>query len=236
MVVLNNKQEDTSASLAASQTYSNGFTVYEGITASDFWAWTLSVDMPEGLVGSDYILYQWATMTNQDDPTEVYTVACKRTIGDDETFSVEVFTQDDTSSTVLFPAETNAEVYGKAWTDQAPDYKEEDDDHSWVATNDHHTLVGDSETDGNKIYACYLALELPKIGRNPADFDKTYDMTLGARLYENDSATTFTTIPSSTSSFEYPQPADFEVEEQVEGAYALFASTMAALAVLFMAF
>lgn len=193
--------------------------------------------MPEGMFGSDYVLYQWATMVNQNDAEEVYTVACKRTIGDDETFSVEYFTQDSTSSEALFPADTNADVYGLTWSTQAPDYKEEDDDHSWIATSDHHTLVGDSDTEANKIYACYVALELPKIGRNPADFDKTYDVTLGARLYESDSATEYTTIPSATSSFDYPLPSDFESDAQVEeGAYALFASTIAALAVLVMAF
>lgn len=78
-------------------------------------------------------------------------------------------------------------------------------------------------------------MELPKIGRNPNDFNKVYDVHIGARLYENDSATEFTTIPMSSSSFEYPEPPAYEVA-QTEGAFALFASTMAALAVLFMAF
>jgi len=70
----------------------------------------------------DFVLYQWATLTNADDATEVFTIACKRTIGDDETFTVEYFTQDDTSTEVLYP--DNAEVTGMTWDTQAEDYKE----------------------------------------------------------------------------------------------------------------
>jgi len=227
-----NKQEE--ATFSASQTYSNGFSTYDGLTASDWWVWTLSLDMPEGLVGSDYILYQWATMINQDDAEDTFTIACQRTIGDDETFAVRIYSQDSTSQTALYPDDAD-NVVDKMWDGQAPDYVEEDEDHVWQATSAYTTLVGDSETDGNKIYACYLAKELPKIGRNPADFDKTYTVHVGARLYESDSATTFTTIPMASSSFEYPEPPAYAVAT-TEGAFALFASTMAALAVLFMAF
>lgn len=185
------------------------------------------------MFADDYVLYQWATLTNQADASEVFSVGCKRTIGDDDTFVVDYFAQDAQSSTALYPAETNAEVWGLTWDAQAPDYKEDDEDHAWVGTNEHHELVGASDSDANKIYGCYVAMELPKIGRDPNDFGKVYDVVVGARLYESDSATTYTEIPSSSSSFEYPEPASYAV---AEGAYALFASTMAALAVLFMAF
>jgi hypothetical protein len=151
--------------------------------------------------------------------------------------SVDIYTQDSTEQTALYPDDAD-NVVGLTWDAQAPLLKEEDEDHDWQATSDYTSLVGDSETDGNKIYACYLAKELPKIGRNPGDFDKTYDVHVGARLYESDSATTFTTIPMATSSFEYPEPPAYAVAATSveEGAFALFASTMAALAVLFMAF
>ena len=229
-----NKQE--TASFSASQSYSNGFSTYEGITASDWWTWTLSLDMPEGLVGSDYVLYQWATMINQDDAEDTFTIACERTIGDDTTFAAFIYTQDSTSQTALYPDDAD-NVVGFTYDAQAPDYLEEDEDHVWQATSDYTSLVGESDTDGNKIYACYLAKELPKIGRNPGDFDKTYTVHVGARLYESATATTFTTIPMASSSFEYPEPPAYAVAATTtEGAFALFASTMAALAVLFMAF
>jgi len=232
MGMRNRQETTTSTDISASQTYSNGFSTYEGLTASDWWVWTLAVDMPENMIGDDYILYQWATLIDQE-TAETFSIGCKRTMGDDLTFAVDVYTQDSTSQEALYP--DNAEVVDKTWDAQAPDYKEEEEDHVWQATSAYTTLVGDSETTNNKIYACYLAKELPKIGRNPADFDKTYTVHLGARLYESDSATTFTEIPMVSSSFEYPEPPSYAVAA-TEGAFALFASTMAAIAVLFMAF
>lgn len=228
-----NKQE--AAPLTASQSYSNGFSLYDGITASDWWTWTLSVDMPVGMVGDDYILYQWATMINQDDDEDTFTIACVRTVGDDTTMSARVYTQDSSSQTALYPDDSD-NVVGLAWDSQAPIYLEEDQDHDWTATSDYTSLVGDSATDTNKIYGCYLAKELRKIGRSSSDFGQTYTVHVGARLYEDDSATTFTTIPMASSSFEYPEPPAYVVATTTEGAFALFASTMAALAVLFMAF
>lgn len=79
---------------------------------------------------------------------------------------------------------------------------------------------------------------MPTIGRNPSDFDITYDVTMGGRIYEDDDATTFITIPSATSTVSKPLPAAYVVEaaEEVTGAFALFTSSIAAIAVLFMAF
>jgi len=46
-----NRQEDTSSStIEASQTFSNGFSLYDGINSSDWWIWTLALDMPENLI------------------------------------------------------------------------------------------------------------------------------------------------------------------------------------------
>lgn len=79
---------------------------------------------------------------------------------------------------------------------------------------------------------------MPKIGRNPADFDITYDVTMGGRIYETEDATTFITIPNATSTVDKPLPDSYVVEaaEETTGAFALFASSIAAIAVLFMAF
>jgi len=134
-------------------------------------------------------------MVNQADAEDTITIACKRTIGDDETFHVDVYTQDSTSQTALYPDDAT-NVVGFTWNAQASDYKEEEGDYLWQATSSYSTLEGESETTDNKIYACYVAKELSKIGRNPSDFDKTYDLTLGARIYENDEATDFITIPA----------------------------------------
>merc|ERR1740139_1872562 len=65
-----------------------------------------------------------------------------------------------------------------------------------AASSEHSPSVDASETDENTVFSCFLAEELPKIGRNPADFGMTYDITIGARIYETEDATTFVTIPS----------------------------------------
>lgn len=53
-----NRQEDTSSSIEATQTFSNAFSTYEGLNSSDWWVWTLALDMPENLIqDSNYIIY-----------------------------------------------------------------------------------------------------------------------------------------------------------------------------------
>merc|ERR1711920_888422 len=99
----------------------------------------------------------------QDDAEDTFTIACVRTIGDDTTFSAFIYTQDSTSQTALYPDDAD-NVVGFTYDAQAPDYLEEDEDHVWQATSDYTSLVGESDTDGNKIYACYLAKELPRSG------------------------------------------------------------------------
>ena len=98
------------------------------------------------------------------------------------------------------------------------------------------SIVGDSATSGNKIYACYIAEELSKIGRNPADFNRTFNVYLGARIYETATATDFITIPTAESSFDQGEPPAYDTGSSETGAFALFASGLAAIAVLFMAF
>lgn len=233
---MRNKQETASAAYAASQTYSNGFTAYEGITANDYWTWTLALDMTEGLLGDDEVIYQWATLVDQstENAFAPFTIGCKRTVGDDTTFHVDIFTQDSTTVQALYP--DSADVTGVTWDVQAADSREEDSDVAWIADSSHHTLVGDSATSGNKIYACYIAEELSKIGRNPADFNRTFNVYLGARIYETATATDFITIPTAESSFDQGEPPAYDTGSSETGAFALFASGLAAIAVLFMAF
>ena len=55
-----------------------------------------------------------------------------------------------------------------------------------------------STTAGNTNQACYFYEELPKIGRNPADFNKNVQVKMGARIYSSATATTFDSVPAST--------------------------------------
>lgn len=232
---MRNKQEAADSTYAASQTYSNGYSTYEQLTANDYWTWTLALDMTEGLLGDDEVIYQWATLVDQstENAFAPFTIGCKRTVGDDTTFHVDVFTQDSTTVQALYP--DSSDVTGVTWDVQAADLREEDSDVDWIAESTHHELVGDSATTGNKIYACYIAQELSKIGRNPADFNRTFNVYLGARIYETATATEFTTIPTAESSFDQGEPPTYDTGSS-ETAFALFASGLAAIAVLFMAF
>jgi hypothetical protein len=57
-----------------------------------------------------------------------------------------------------------------------------------------------SATAGNTNHACYFYEELPKIGRNPSDFDKNLDIKFGTRIYASNSATSFDSVPASSVS------------------------------------
>lgn len=239
MVTMSDKQE--AATYSANQSLEGGFATYEQLVASDYWYFSMSLDMTEGLLSDDQVLYQWATLIDQaaDSPDAPFTIACKRTFGDDATAVMDYFAQDSTELEALYPE--SALVTGVVWTAQAPDLRYEDSDVLWVGTAsdgtgaaEHAPAVSASSIDGNKKYTCSLAKELAKIGRNPADFEKTYAVKMGARIYADDSATTFTTIPMSETTYFLDQPPSYAVA--AEGAYALFVSSIAALAVLFMAF
>jgi len=186
-----------------------GFATYEQLVASDYWYFSMSLDMTEGL------------------------------LGDDGTAVMDFFAQDSTELEALYP--DSALVTGAVWSAQAPDLRYEDSDVAWVGTAadgtgaaEHAPAVSASATEGNKKYTCSLAKELSKIGRNPADFEKTFAVKMGARIYDDDSATTFTTIPMSETSYFLDQPPSYATA--AEGAYALFVSSLAALAILLMAF
>lgn len=228
-------------SYTATQTYQGGFSTYEQLVASDYWYFTMSLDLTEGLLADDKIIYQWATFVDQAASQNTFTVGCKRTVGDDTESVMDYFEQSASEVDALKPE--SALVVDQIWSAQAPDLRFEDTDTDWIGTDsagvgaaEHTPEVSASATSGNKKYACKLAMEMPKIGRNPADFEKTYDITMGARLYDADDSTTFTTIPESTTTYFLDQPPSYKVAVVETGSYALFASSIAAIAVLFMAF
>jgi len=57
---------------------------------------------------------------------------------------------------------------------------------------------------GNTKYACYFYKELPKTGRNPADFDKDVKIQAGARIYEGADDTTPIEIPTTSATIKKP--------------------------------
>lgn len=125
---------------------------------------------------------------------------------------------------MLFPNST--EVIGQTWTTQAADYQEESGDILWEAGSTYAQDAPVSTKYNSTNRACYFAKRLQKLGRNPNDFNKNFTVDIGARIYDNATATTFTEITTSTETLAQGEPASYAVA--VTGAISSFAYSMAA--------
>jgi hypothetical protein len=182
------------SSISATQTVQQGYKTFDPITSSDWWWWYIALDIPDALLNNGEILYQYATII---DGTTSYTVGCSITIGTANSYAVDVY--ENTASTTTELDSASSVVIGKAYNGQAPDLIEESDAHKWTAGTTHvPNNAPASTTSGNTNQACYFYEELPKIGRNPSDFNKNVQVKMGARIYSSATATTFDSVPAST--------------------------------------
>jgi len=184
------------AAITATQTIKQGYKTYQPINESDWWWWYIAIDIPDALLNNGEILYQYVSVT---DPatTKTFTVGCSIKIGSANSYAIDYYKHTDGQPDQLIS--TSSEVTGKTWLTQAPDLKEEADDIKWKAGTTHvPSTAPASNTPGNTNQACYFYEELPKIGRNPNDFDKNLNLKFGTRIYKDDSATTFDAVPEST--------------------------------------
>lgn len=80
-------------------------------------------------------------------------------------------------------------------------------------------------------------MELSKIGRNPSEFGHVYDITLGARVYNDPASADFSDLGSADETLDQGAPAEFvvatEEEEEPESAVSMISSFAAAIMVLF---
>lgn len=85
--------------------------------------------------------------------------------------------------------------------------------HDWVAGTDYSPVAPATELAGNTVHACYFAKELPKIGRNPDNFNKYFKVHMGARIYTSNVDTDFISVPEDNDFFFYfgspPSYADY---------------------------
>lgn len=185
------------STLSATQTIQNGYQLFEGINESDWWWWYVALDINDGLIATGETLYQFVTLT--DSANTSFTLGCyikKGTSGDNIHYFTHTAGQPDELTS------TSSVVTGKTWATQAADLREEPDDIKWSAGTTRvptANLAPTSTTAGNTNHACYFYEELPKIGRNPKDFDKTFTVKFGARIYKTDAATTFDSVPESSN-------------------------------------
>ena len=205
---------------------------------SDWWWWYLALEMPDSLMKKDETLFQFVSITDPVAKT-TFTIGCKTKIGT-EGEMIKVYTHLPGQSTSL---DSNSElVLGKTWADQAAELKEEKDDIVWTAGTAHvptdHRAPASTKA-GYTNHVCYFFQELPKIGRKPSDFDKNLDIKIGARLYTNDAATTFDSLPETTEQIYKAAPPSYVVQAAnpapaaPTAASSLFMSTLAALFMLF---
>lgn len=224
--------------ITATTSVGHGWTIYENEVESDYWWWYVATDMGTSLVDDGEILYQWVTMVDQsatytEDP---FTVGCAITKGTDDTYTVQIFTHtSDPDTTTYLQADSDPSVVGQKLAEQDSDEIEVLSDTAWTSGTTHHgsNTAPDSTESLNTNFACYFAKEYAKIGRNPNDFDKDFQVTVGARLYGDDDATTFDTIPSPDAFTVTLTEPDSYATPTATGAFSLFASSLAAVAMLF---
>ena len=202
----------------------------------------MALDLPDELFTAGEVIYQWITFVDSTGAEETFTVGCYTTIGTDGVYGVDVYLQGEGEDEALFPE--SSLVTDVTYDAQAPDLKEDEVDLEWVAGEDYIGEFAPASTvEGNTNHVCYFAQELAKIGRNPADFDKDFNVSIGARIYETASATTFTTVPTQTEivrldsppEYEYPEPEPEPVQEEEpdepedSGAFQYMTSAFAAI-------
>ena len=176
--------------------------------------------MPTGLLKAGETLYQFVTLTNPSTNAS-FTVGCYNTVGTANSDAIAYFKHTSGNADQLIS--TSNLVTGKTYLTQASDLKEEPDDIKWKAGTTHVPTANQapaSTTAGNTNYACHFYEEMPKIGRNPKDFGITYNVKYGARIYKDSSATTFDSVPESTTSITKAALPTYVAQTAVVGAAA----------------
>lgn len=225
-----------SADITATSSVGHGWTIYENEVESDYWWWYVATDMGDSLMSDGEILYQWVTMIDQsaDYTEDPFTIGCAITKGVADTYTVQVFTHTTSPDTTTYlQSDADPSVVGQKWAEQNADEINVLSDTAWTAGTAHHgsNVAPDSTESLNTNFACYFAREYAKIGRNPNDFNKDFEVTIGSRLYANDDATTFDSVPSPAAfTVTLTEPDSYNT--QTTGAFSLFASSLAAVAML----
>ena len=163
----------------------------------------MNLEIPNGLITTGEVIYQWITFEDQSTGSSKeapFTVGCKVAVGTANTYHIDYFQQ--TTSTVQALWSDNAMVTPNiAWTAQASALKLTGTKvPGWVAGD---TYVGQkvgTAPSGSTNYPCYFSKGFSKIGRNPNQFNKTYNVNFGSRIYASDSATTFKDVGKQSDS------------------------------------
>lgn len=205
--------------------FADGYKVFEEAQADDRWFFYLATESYNGVFDNDKILYQWMTLEDMspNSPDKPFSIGCKVTIGNEADFEIHSFEHDISDRELLHSNST--EIIGKIWSAQAADWQDEEEDTDWEAGKEFSSDAPVSEKYNTTNRGCYFSKKLPKIGRNPNDFNHTYKVTIGARVYDDAQATEFFDIPATISTIDQGIPKSFE-KQVIAGSVANFASAI----------
>lgn len=219
-------------------TVGHGWTIYENQVESDYWWWYIATDMADAAISDNEIFYQYATFVDQSAtyPEDPFTIGCAITKGIADTYNIQVFTHTlDPDTTGNLASTADPSVVGQTWEGQNTSEMEILSETTWSAGAEHagsNTAPESADAPLNTNFVCYFAREYAKLGRNPNDFNKDFQVTIGARIYADSTVTTFDAIPSPAAfTVTLSEPAEFQTK--TAGAFSLFATGMAAIAMIF---
>lgn len=216
-----------------SQSMAAGYTSYETVTSSDWWWFYLSLDIPDIFVLDTSIIYQYVTFVDVSGEDDPWTIGCWIT-GADADSNIDYFIQESDEIELLY--EGSEQVEDLTYDQVASQYRLEESDHAWVAGGEHAPTAPESTVSGNTARVCYFMEELPKLGRNPNDFNHEYEVHIGARVYDSADENIARELGVLVENIDQGEPAEYVVEdEDVPGddsAASLFSTIFAAFMVI----
>merc|ERR1712060_752319 len=149
------------SSYSATQTMAQGYTIYENLTESDYWWWYLAIDIADGLLATDEIIYQWATVVDQatENPEDPYTIGCSLIKGTDDSDAIQVFQHEDSTKENMY--NDSDEVVGNTWENQYADELLDSIDHLWTAGSTHAGETAPDFTSVPSSTSTFTLAELP---------------------------------------------------------------------------
>lgn len=188
-----------------------GFKTYESADATKRWFFNLALEMPTERFVTGEIIYQYITFEDEDQDDD-YTgaVACKIEVGDTSK------TQVDQWVGVTDLSSESDEIVGRKWYKQNKDTKMTEPKYEALFYKDLFELVESPRT-GYSVQMCEVEIKVD----DDVNFDNmVLDMTVGARIYENNDATEFYSTPEKWFDW-YQSELEFSEELKVVPVYEL---------------
>ena len=200
------------------QVFQTGFNNYPGDLDYDYFWFRFVVDMPHEYLPDGEVVYQWATFRDLDDESApVYSIGCQATVGDPLKTKIELFIGDSSMKN------DSLKVMNRTWDDQNAENNFYG--HAYVPMSNpdvYEQRPSSTYSDTNAIQNCFAMINIDnKVNRAQHEkdgksvFNRRYDVTLGARLYENDNAKKFIGLPDNSFTWRFGEPRYEHPEPEV---------------------